>query len=70
MDSQANDLAAKNPEKLKELQAVFDQEAKKYHVYPLDATFAERADVSIRPSLTRGRDIFTYYPGAVRVPEG
>jgi arylsulfatase len=68
--SQANDLAAKNPDKLKELQEIFDQEAKKYHVYPLDATFAERADVSIRPSLTRGRSTFTYYPGAVRVPEG
>jgi arylsulfatase len=68
--SQANDLAAKNPEKLKELQAVFDTEAKKYSVYPLDATFAERADVSIRPSLTRGRSTFTYYPGTIRVPEG
>src|SRR5262249_55679944 len=44
--------------------------AKKYHVYPLDATFAERADVSIRPSLTRGRTTFTYYAGTVRVPEG
>src|SRR5262249_42625609 len=32
--------------------------------------FAERADVSIRPSLTRGRNTFTYYPGTVRVPEG
>src|SRR5262249_12470287 len=68
--SQANNLADKNPEKLKELQGIFDQEAKKYHVYPLDATFAERADVSIRPSLTRGRNTFTYYPGTVRVPEG
>src|SRR5262249_4327065 len=58
------------PDKLKELRAVFDQEAKKYHVYPLDATFAERADVSIRPSLTRGRTMFTYYPGTFRVPEG
>jgi hypothetical protein len=28
-------LASKNPEKLKELQAVFDQEARKYNVYPL-----------------------------------
>lgn len=28
-------LASKNPEKLKELQAVFDQQAKKYNVYPL-----------------------------------
>jgi arylsulfatase len=25
---------------------------------------------AIRPSLTRGRSAFTYYPGAVRVPEG
>jgi arylsulfatase len=68
--SQANNLAAQNPAKLKELQAIFDQEAKKYNVYPLDASFVERADVSIRPSLTRGRSKFTYYPGTIRVPEG
>jgi arylsulfatase len=68
--SQANDLAAQNPAKLKELQGVFDREARKYGVYPLDASFAERADVSIRPSLTRGRSTFTYYPGTIRVPEG
>jgi arylsulfatase len=68
--SQANDVAAANPAKLKELQAVFDAEAKKYNVYPLDASFAERADVNLRPSLTRGRDTFTYYPGTIRVPEG
>jgi arylsulfatase len=69
-NSQANNVAAQNPAKLKELQGIFDREAKKYNVYPLDATFAERADVSIRPSLTRGRTTFTYYPGTVRVPEG
>ena len=68
--SQANNVVAQNPDKLKELQDVFDREAKKYNVYPLDATFAERADVSIRPSLTRGRTSFTYFPGTVRVPEG
>jgi hypothetical protein len=68
--SQSTDLAAKYPDKLKELQAAFDREAKKYNVYPLDASFAERADVSIRPSLTRGRTTFTYYPGTIRVPEG
>jgi arylsulfatase len=68
--SQANDLAAKNPEKLKELQALFDIEAKEYNVYPLDSSFAERADPAIRPSLTRGRNVFTYYPGMVRIPEG
>jgi arylsulfatase A-like enzyme len=68
--SQANNLAAQNPAKLKELQAVFDSEAKKYNVYPLDASFAERADVRLRPSLTRGRSTFTYYPGTIRIPEG
>jgi arylsulfatase A-like enzyme len=48
--SQANNLADKNPEKLKELQALFDVEAKKYSVYPLDSSAAERADPAIRPS--------------------
>src|SRR5215475_988589 len=68
--SQANNLAASNPAKLKELQAAFDVEAKKYNVYPLDSSFAERADPAIRPSLTRGRNQFTYYPGMIRIPEG
>jgi arylsulfatase A-like enzyme len=68
--SQANNLAAKNPAKLKELQAAFDREANKYGVYPLDSSLAERMDVRLRPSLTRGRSTFTYYPGTIRVPEG
>jgi arylsulfatase len=68
--SQSNNLTEKNPDKLKELQAAFDVEAKKYNVYPLDASFASRADPAIRPSLTRGRTEFTYYPGMVRIPEG
>ena len=68
--SQVNDLADKNPGKLKELQDAFDAEAKKYGVYPLDSSFAKRVDPSIRPSLTRGRMEFTYYPGMIRIPEG
>ncbi len=68
--SQAKNLAAANPAKLKELQAAFDREAKKYNVLPLDASFIARTDVSIRPSLTRGRSTFTYYPGTFRIPEG
>jgi arylsulfatase len=67
--SEAEDLAARNPAKLKELQAVFEREAKKYNVYPLDASLADRLDPSIRPNLTRGREVFTYYPGMVRIPE-
>jgi hypothetical protein len=68
--SEANNLVEQNPGKLRELQKVFDREAKKYNVLPLDASFIARADVRIRPSLTRGRDTFTYYPGTIRVPEG
>ena len=68
--SQSENLAAKYPAKLKELQAAFDREAKKFNVYPLDSSFAERADVRLRPSLTRGRSTFTYFPGTIRVPEG
>ena len=42
--SQADDLAAKEPDKLKELQALFLEEAKKYDVFPLDPRFSERID--------------------------
>ncbi|MFN3874568.1 MAG: arylsulfatase [Flavobacteriales bacterium] len=68
--SQANNLAKKNPAKLKELQEIFDQEARKYDVYPLDDRFAERATNPLRPSLTRGKTVFTYAGGTTRLPEG
>jgi Sulfatase len=68
--SQANNLAEKNPGKLKELQDAFDVEAKKYNVYPLDSSAAPRLNPAIRPSLTRGRTEFTYYPGMIHIPEG
>jgi arylsulfatase len=68
--SQANNVVEKEAGKLKDLQDTFDAEAKKYNVYPLDSSFAARADPAIRPSLTRGRTEFTYYPGMIRIPEG
>jgi arylsulfatase len=68
--SEADNLADKNPEKLKELQDLFYAEAKKSNVLPLDGSMAERVDPAIRPSLTRGRKHFEYYVGAVRIPEG
>src|SRR5262249_16304141 len=42
--SQANNLAERYPDKLKDLQDAFDVEARKYNVYPLDSSFASRAD--------------------------
>lgn len=68
--SQADNVVDKYPEKLKELQAAFDTEAKKYNVYPLDSSFSKRVDPAIRPSLTSGRTQFTYYQGQIRIPEG
>lgn len=68
--SEANDLSSQNPEKLKELQNLFDVQAKQNEVYPLDDRFAERAIVPERPSVTKGKSDFTYYAGAVRIPEG
>ena len=68
--SQANNLAEKHPEKLKELQDAFEVEAKKYNVYPLDSSFTPRFNPAIRPSLTRGRTEFVYHAGMVRIPEG
>jgi arylsulfatase A-like enzyme len=68
--SEADNLADKEPQKLKELQDLFWAEAAKYNVLPIDNSRVERFDVSLRPSLTTGRDEFTYYPGLVRIPEG
>jgi arylsulfatase len=67
--SQTQNLAKDNPHKLRELQDMWWAEAAKYNVLPLDDTFAQRADPTIRPSLTRGRTQFTYYPGMIRITE-
>jgi len=68
--SEANDLAAKEPAKLRELQELFWTEAEKYNVLPIENSRIDRFDVSNRPSLTAGRNEFTYFPGLVRIPEG
>jgi len=67
--SEANNLASKEPAKLKELQQLFLVEAAKYQVLPLDDRMAERMNPSLRPSLIEGRTEFTYFPGARRIPE-
>ena len=57
--TEADDLATKMPDKLKELQAVFDTEAKKYNVFPLDNSTLARF-LTQRPSTTAGRKVFEY----------
>ncbi len=68
--SESENLADKKPEKLRQMQELFWKEAAKYNVLPLDNSRAERLDVRIRPSLTSGRSVFTYYAGQTRIPEG
>lgn len=68
--SQAVDLARKEPQKLRQMQDLFWEEAARHNVLPLDNSRVSRLDVGIRPSLTKGRTSFTYYPGMVRIPEG
>jgi arylsulfatase len=68
--SQSVNLANKEPAKLRALQDLFWVEAARYNVIPIDNSRLERMDVSMRPSLTRGRSVFTYYPGQARIPEG
>jgi len=67
--SQANDLAAKMPDKLKEMQDLFDQEAKKYNVYPLDNSGFTRATAP-RPSPVAGKTEFTYTAAVTGIPTG
>jgi arylsulfatase A-like enzyme len=67
--SQSKDLAMENPKRLQDLQARFLMEAVKYDVLPLDSSFADRMDPSIRPNLLRGQTEFAYYPGMIRIPE-
>lgn len=69
--SQANDLAASNPEKLKELQALFMREAEYYRVLPIDDRTLERFDPVIagRPDLMGGRTSLTLYAGMTGLTE-
>jgi len=59
------DLAATEPERLKQMQALFMSEAAKYHVLPIDDRSIERFDASVagRPDLMGGRTTLTVYPG-------
>lgn len=66
--SEADDLASKDPEKLKELQALFIEEAKKYDVFPLDPRFAQRLDPKLRVAGTPPTS-WTYYGQEVWLPE-
>jgi arylsulfatase len=63
--SLANDLASKDPAKLKELQDLFMKEAVKYRVLPIDDRFLERVNAKMvgRPDLMGDRTSLTLHTG-------
>jgi hypothetical protein len=67
--SEYNNLAASNPSKLKELQALFLTEAAKYQVLPLDNSGFVRL-LAPKPSAVAGRTEFTYTGVNVGIPVG
>jgi arylsulfatase len=64
--NERNNLADKNPEKLKELRDLFDAEAYRYNVYPLkDGS----EPPSYNPSVYDGKSQFVFYPGISQLTE-
>jgi arylsulfatase A-like enzyme len=69
--SLANDLAAKDPDKLKEMQDLFMKEAEANSVLPLDDRTLERANAALagRPDLMAGRTSLTVHEGMAGMSE-
>jgi len=67
--TQFEDVAAKHPEKVKELQDLFWKEADKYQVKPLDASVVTRL-ITPRPSLSAGRTEFSWIQPITGIPNG
>ncbi|MGE3822399.1 MAG: arylsulfatase, partial [Isosphaeraceae bacterium] len=70
--SQANDLAEREPERLRAMRDLWWVEASKYEVLPLDWRGTQRMNSEAvgRPSLSGNLKTFTYYPGQVGLPDG
>ncbi|MEF8729197.1 MAG: arylsulfatase [Accumulibacter sp.] len=67
--NQQEDVAAKYPQKVKQMRAAFLAEAKKHQVLPLDASVAARI-VAPRPNITAGRSEFVYTRPMTGLPQG
>ena len=65
--TESRDIAAEHPEKLRELVALWWQEAEKYKVLPLDSSMQARL-ATVRPQTSKPRTRFVYYPGGSAVP--
>ena len=67
--NQSIDIAAQHPDKVKEMRAMFLEEAKKYQVLPLDASVGARV-AAARPSISAGRNEYVYTRPMTGLPQG
>ena len=67
--SQGNDLSQRFPEKLTELQALFESEARRNNVYPLKEPGQTLAAKFAVPDALGGRTKMTYTTAHIRMPE-
>jgi arylsulfatase len=67
--SQTENVADKHPDKVKQMKQMFIEEARKYQVFPMDASVAARI-VAPRPNITAGRTEFVYTHPMVGLPQG
>ena len=65
--SLSTDLADEYPEKLEELQALFDRDARRFNIYPMANNPLDYLKVE-KPKLVSG-DKVSYGPGTIRLPE-
>jgi arylsulfatase len=64
--SEANDLAREQPDRLKELQSLFDREATKNQVFPIDPRIGAGRDHGNAPPPA-GHSYYVLYPGATHL---
>ncbi len=67
--TQSDNVADKYPEKVKEMDKLFWEEAARYQVMPLEATVATRL-IAPRPSLSAGRTHFSWDGPITGTPNG
>ena len=67
--SECHDLAAAEPDRLRELIDIWWVEAGKYHALPLETRNTLEAFTTPRPELSEPRSRYIFFPGGAEIPE-
>lgn len=66
--NQSNNLAATQPDKLKEMQLLFDQEARRNNVYPIQDSDAHSRGMKMAQAMGSFRSNYVYWGPDIRLP--